>query len=306
MSIGRLEGAGQGPEIGLHAADDLPGGAVGGGPRGRLRARAGRAGFFLTGWWALLALFALVAIFAPLIAPFDPIRADLTARLLPPSSEHLFGTDQNGMDVFSRVVYAARTDFAVAFVGVGIALLIGVPLGAASGFLGGWLDELLNRFAEIVQSIPLFLFALMIFAALGNNRTVLIGIVGFVNAPIFFKLTRAVVLPMKSLDYIAAATCAGLRAPAIIVRHVLPNALGPVASQLSISCAYALQIVAGLSFLGLGIPVPEPEWGAMIQQGAGRIVDGDWWISVFPGFAVLLAVMAFGGIGRQLARAYDH
>ena len=274
-------------------------------PRRGLRARAGRLGFFLTPWWGLLALFALIALLAPLIAPFDPERADLTARLLPPSGTHLFGTDQNGMDVFSRVVWAARTDFAVAFVGVAIALVVGVPLGAAAGYVGGWLDEALNRFAEIVQSIPLFLFALMIFAAMGNNRTVLIGIVGFVNAPIFFKLTRAVVLPMKSLDYVAAATCAGLRAPAIVVRHVLPNALGPVASQLSVSCAYALQIVAGLSFLGLGIQVPKPEWGAMIQQGAGRIVDGDWWISVFPGFAVLLAVMAFGGIGRQLARAYD-
>ncbi|MBB4661334.1 ABC transporter permease [Conexibacter arvalis] len=306
MSVGRLEGAGQGPEIALHTADDLGPEPRPQGPRRGLRARAGRAGFFLTGWWALLLLFGLVAIFAPLIAPFDPVRADLTARLLPPSGTHLFGTDQNGMDVFSRVLWATRTDFTIAFVGVAISLAVGVPLGAASGYLGGWLDEGLNRFAEIIQSIPLFLFALMVFAAMGNNRTVLIGIVGFVNAPIFFKLTRAVVLPMKSLDYIAAATCAGLRAPAIIVRHVLPNALGPVASQLSISCAYALQIVAGLSFLGLGVPVPEPEWGSMIQQGAGRIVDGDWWISVFPGFAVLLAVMAFGGIGRQLARAYDH
>lgn len=305
MSVGGLEGPGAmtAGDVALRAGGparpDAPE------PRADARRRVRGLRFFLTPWWALLALFALVALLAPVLAPYDPERADLTSRLLAPSSTHWFGTDQNGMDVFSRVLWATRTDFAVAFLGVGIALVLGVTVGAASGYIGGWLDGALNRFVEMVQSIPLFLFALMVFVAMGNNRTVLIGVVGFVNTPMFFKLTRSVVLPMKSLDYIAAATCAGLSTPQTIVRHVLPNALGPVASQLSVSCANAIQIVAGLSFLGLGIPVPEPEWGAMIQQGAGRIVDGDWWIAVFPGFAVLLAVMAFGGIGRQLARAYD-
>ena len=261
---------------------------------------------FLNVYWAMIAGFLLVAIFAPLIAPYDPVRADLGARLLPPSSEHWFGTDSNGMDVFSRVLYATRTDFTIATLGVGAGMLIGVPLGAASGYLGGWLGEALSRLAETVQAIPLFLFGLMVFAALGNSKPVLIGVIAAVNAPIFLKLTRSVVLPIKESDYIAAARCAGLSPLSVIGRHVVPNSLGPVASQMSVSCAYAIQIVAGLSFLGLGVRIPEPEWGSMIQEGASRVLYGEWWISVFPGIAVLLAVMALGGIGRQLSRWYEH
>jgi peptide/nickel transport system permease protein len=260
---------------------------------------------FLNVYWAIIAGFLLVAIFAPLIAPYDPVRADLAARLEPPSSAHLFGTDSNGMDVFSRVLFATRTDFTIATLGVAFGMAVGVPLGAASGYLGGIAGEALSRLAEVVQSIPLFLFGLMVFAALGNSKPVLVGVIAAVNAPIFLKLTRSVVLPIKESDYIAAARCAGLRPHAIVGRHVLPNALGPVCSQMSISCAYAIQIVAGLSFLGLGVRIPEPEWGSMIQDGASRVLYGEWWLSVFPGIAVLLAVIALGGIGRQLSRWYE-
>jgi peptide/nickel transport system permease protein len=260
---------------------------------------------FLNVYWALIAVFLLVAIFAPLIAPYDPVRADLAARLQPPSSSHLFGTDSNGMDVFSRVLFATRTDFTIATLAVAFGMLVGVPLGAASGYLRGVVGETLSRLAEVVQSIPLFLFGLMVFAALGNSKPVLVGVIAAVNAPIFLKLTRSVVLPIRESDYIAAAQCAGLPPLAIVGRHVLPNALGPVCSQMSISCAYAIQIVAGLSFLGLGVQIPEPEWGSMIQEGASRVLYGEWWLSVFPGIAVLLAVIAFGGIGRQLSRWYE-
>ena len=267
-------------------------------------AAARRVSPFLSVYWALLALFVVVAVFAPWLATHDPVTADVSSRLLPPSAEHWFGTDVNGMDIYSRVLWATRADFSIAIIGVALGMLAGVPIGAASGYLGGLADDGVNRVSEMVQAMPLFLFALMIVAALGNSRLVLIGIIGFVNAPIFLKLTRSVVLPMKSSDFIAASRCAGLGPGAVIVRHVLPNALGPVTAQLSISCAYAIQIVAGISFLGLGVPIPEPEWGSMIQQGAGRIIYGEWWTSVFPGLAVLLAVMAFGGIGRQLSRWY--
>jgi peptide/nickel transport system permease protein len=263
-------------------------------------------GGFLTPWWGLLALFVMIALAAPLLVPYDPVTADLSVKLQPPSSEHWFGTDSNGMDVLSRVLWATRTDFTIAFIGVALAVLVGVPLGAVGGFLGGWLDAVLNRISEILQSIPLFLFALIVFAALGNSKTVLVGVIAVVNMPLLFRLTRAVVLPMRNLDYIAAARCAGRTSPSIILRHVLPNALGPVSSQLSICCAYAIQIIAGLSFIGLGVEVPEPEWGAMIQQGAGLIMDGQWWIALFPGLAVLAAVMTFGGIGRQLAARYGN
>lgn len=266
--------------------------------------RRGRARHLLTVYWLLLWAFILVALLAPLLAPYDPVQADSASLLLPPSRAHLFGTDIYGMDVFSRVLWATRADFSISIVGVLLAVGAGVPLGALAGYLGGLADDSLSRLSEIVQAIPLFLFALMVFAALGNSRLVLIGIIAFVNAPIFLKLTRSVVLPLKRSDFVAAAQCAGLTPVQVVLRHVLPNSLGPMASQFSISCAYAIQVVAGLAFLGLGVPIPYPEWGSMIQEGAGRMIYGEWWVSVFPGIAVLLAVIAFGGIGRQLTAWY--
>jgi peptide/nickel transport system permease protein len=263
-----------------------------------------RTARFVNVYWVLLALFVLLAILAPWITPYSPVQADLASQLLHPSARHLFGTDQNGMDILSRVLWATRIDFTVSIVGVLIGVGIGVPLGAAGGFVGGLVDDVLSRVAEMAQSMPFFLFALMVFAALGNSRFVLVGVIAFANAPIFFKLTRSVVLPIRNSDFIAAARCAGLRPLSVIIRHVLPNSLGPVSSQFSISCAYAIQIVAGLSFLGLGIPIPKPEWGSMIQLGASRIIYGEWWPAVFPGLAVLLAVVTFGGIGRELSRWY--
>jgi peptide/nickel transport system permease protein len=264
----------------------------------------GRARHFLTGYWLILWAFVLVALLAPLLAPYDPVAADSASQLLPPSRQHLFGTDIYGLDVFSRVLWATRTDFSISIIGVLLAVVAGVPLGALAGYLGGLTDDGLSRLSEIIQAIPLFLFALMIFAALGNSQLVLIGIIAFVNAPIFLKLTRSVVLPLKRSDFVAASQCAGLTPVQVVLRHVLPNSLGPMASQFSISCAYAIQVVAGLAFLGLGVPIPYPEWGSMIQAGAGRMIYGEWWVSVFPGLAVLLAVIAFGGVGRQLGRWY--
>jgi peptide/nickel transport system permease protein len=258
----------------------------------------------INGYWVVLGAFVVVAILAPVLAPYDPVRSDLPNQLLAPSWQHWFGTDIYGMDIYSRVLWATRTDFTIALIGVLLAVVVGVPLGALSGYLGGLADDALSRFSEMIQAIPLFLFALMVFAALGNSSRVLVGVVALVNAPIFLKLTRSVVLPLRAADFIAAARCAGLRPIQIVMRHILPNALAPVSSQFSISCAYAIQITAGLSFLGFGVPIPYPEWGSMIQEGASRIIYGEWWTSVFPGIAVLIAVLGFGGVGRQLHKMY--
>jgi peptide/nickel transport system permease protein len=261
-------------------------------------------GHVYNGYWLILGIFVAIAILAPFIAPYNPIRSDLASQSLPPSPQHWFGTDIYGMDVYSRVLWATRTDFSIALIGVLLAVVVGVPLGALSGYLGGMTDDVFSRFSEMIQAIPLFLFALMVFAALGNSSRVLVGVVAFVNVPIFLKLTRSVVLPLRGADFIAAARCVGLRPVQIVAKHILPNALAPVSSQFSISCAYAIQITAGLSFLGFGVPIPYPEWGSMIQEGASKIIYGEWWTSVFPGLAVLIAVLAFGGIGRQLHRLY--
>jgi peptide/nickel transport system permease protein len=273
-------------------------------PGGRLAQVWAQRRHFLTGYWLIIWVFVVIAVMAPILAPYNPIESDLSSQLLPPSPQHWFGTDIYGMDVYSRVLWATRTDFSIALVGVLLAVIVGVSLGALSGYVGGLADDGLSRLSEMIQAIPLFLFALMVFAALGNSSRVLVGVVALVNAPIFLKLTRSVVLPMRGADFIAAARCAGLGPFQIVAKHVLPNSLAPVSSQFSISCAYAIQITAGLSFLGFGVPIPYPEWGSMIQEGASRIIYGEWWLSVFPGLAVLFAVLGFGGIGRQIHRMY--
>jgi peptide/nickel transport system permease protein len=255
--------------------------------------------------WIVLGAFALLAVLAPVIAPYSPIASSPTELVLPPSWRHLFGTDTFGFDVFSRVIWGARWDLAISVIGVILAALIGVVVGALSGYIGGAVDDGLSRVTEISQSFPVFLFALMVFAALGNSPFVLVGVVAFAFAPVFFKLTRSIVLPLRTSDFVAASRAAGLTPPEIVIRHVLPNSLAPLASQFSIACAYSIQIVAGLSFLGLGVPIPYPEWGSMIQEGAGRIIFGQWWPAVFPGIAILLVAIAFQGIGRQLNRYYS-
>jgi peptide/nickel transport system permease protein len=171
--------------------------------------------------------------------------------------------------------------------------------------VGGIVDEVLGRFVEIVQAFPLFLFALAIFAILGSNTVNLVLVIAFINTPVYLKLVRSLVLPLKNSDFVLAARCAGNSQSSIIFRHVLPNTLGPVFSQFSINCAYAIQIIAGVSFLGYGVEVPHPEWGSMINVGANYIVFGKWWPSVFPGAAVFLAVLALTRIGEYISERYS-
>ncbi|MFN8456662.1 MAG: ABC transporter permease [Anaerolineae bacterium] len=254
--------------------------------------------------YVLLILFVVIALFAPWLATHDPIKPSPADKLKPPSAEYWLGTDSFGMDVYSRILYATRTDFSVALAAVALAVLVGVPLGAVAGYVGGWLDDVLTRLVEIIQSFPLFLFAIVIFAAVGSNTFNLIAIIAFINIPIYLKLVRSVVLPLKSADFIQAARCAGNSTPGLIWYHILPNALGPVFAQFSLSCAYAIQIIAGLSFIGLGVKVPHPEWGSMIQLGASHIVFGKWWPSVFPGLAVFLAVFTLNRLGHRIRDFY--
>jgi peptide/nickel transport system permease protein len=260
-------------------------------------------------WWVnldsvVLAVLVVLAVGAPLFAPYNPLQANSAEQLLPPSWQHPFGTDSNGMDVLSRVIWAARVDLLVPLLGVSMGILAGALFGAFGGYLGGFVDEGLSRLAEIIQAMPIFLFALMVVAVLGHDVAVLVGIVAFANFPVFLKLTRSIASPLRGQDFVAAASCAGLGPVSVVVRHVLPNSVGPLGSQFSLSCGYAIQIVAGLSFLGLGVPVPQPEWGSMTQAGAPLILYGQWWVALFPGLAVLVAVVAFDGIGRRLAERY--
>jgi peptide/nickel transport system permease protein len=205
------------------------------------RLLSARRGF----WWfnvhtMLLIAIVICALFAPLIAPYNPVAANPSQQLLPPSALHWFGTDTNGMDVFSRVIWAARIDLLIPALGVGIGAAIGSMLGAFIGFVGGLVDDVMSRGVEMMQAMPTFLFALMIVAVFGHSVTVLIGIVAFVNIPIYVKLTRSVALPSRGQDYVAASKCAGYGPLGIVLRHVFPNSIGPLTPQLALSCGFAI------------------------------------------------------------------
>ncbi len=251
----------------------------------------------------ILAVLAITAVFAPLLAPYDPLTPSPRDKLKPPSAEHWFGTDPYGMDVFSRVLYATRTDLSVAIASVLLGVLVGMPLGALGGYTRGWIDEVLMRLTEIIQAFPQLLFAMAVFAAVGSNTVNLILILAFLNVPVYLKMVRSVTLPLHDSDFVLAARCAGHSTLSLVIRHIIPNVLVPVFSQFSLSCAYAIQMVAGLSFIGLGVRVPHPEWGSMINVGANYIVFGMWWPAVFPGLATFLAAFALNGLGHRLRRA---
>jgi peptide/nickel transport system permease protein len=247
------------------------------------------------------ALLVLVAVLAPWITPYGPVQTDSSAINQPPSAAHWFGTDTQGMDVFTRVLYAARIDLGLSISGVTIALVAGLLLGSAAAFFRGWVDEVVSRVAEMFQSIPLFLFALLVIAALGNSPLVLAGIIAVFYTPVFFKVARSVASPLLGTDFVAVARTAGRTPLGIIGLHLAPNALGPLLSQFAINVGFAIQVIAGLSFLGLGIPIPQPEWGNMISIGASRIAYGQWWMAFFPGLAVFITVIALDGISRRVS-----
>lgn len=245
----------------------------------------------------------LVAIFAPLIAPYSPVTPNLTAQLLPPSGAHWFGTDPLGMDVFSRVVFATRIDLTVAAISVALGIAIGAPLGALAAHQGGWLDAVLGRLTETVQAFPVILIAMLVLAAAGNNLLVLTILLGILNAPVYIKMVRSVAQPLREMEFILAARCSGHNGFTLLWKHILPNTLVPIFSQFSISCAFAIGLIAGLSFIGLGVQVPTPEWGSMINQGANYIVFGQWWVSVFPGIAIFITAFALTTLGNRVRRA---
>lgn len=280
-------------------ADTLaPGPALGIGPsseRRRIIRRLVLSPSFLT----LMAIMTL-AVLAPVIAPYDPVASSPKDKLLPPSAEHIMGTDTYGFDIYSRVLYATLTDLPIAIGSVLIAVLIGWPLGAAAGYVGGRFDDLMMRLTEMSQAFPQILFAMAIFAAFGNSRLTLVAVLVTLNIPVYVRMVRSVMLPLREAEFILAARVAGNSTTSVILRHALPNTLVPVFSQFPLSSAYAIQLVAGLSFIGLGIRIPEPEWGSMINIGANAMVYGKWWVSFFPGMAVLITSFALMGVSNQL------
>lgn len=247
----------------------------------------------------------VVAIFAPQIAPFDPNEQDYNSILLPPGGDHLFGTDDLGRDIFSRVVYGARISMEAALISVGIAMLIGVPIGLLSGYYRGFWDEwIVMRSVDAMQAFPFLILALAISAVLGSgfgNAMLAIGI-GF--APAFVRITRGQVLTLRNMEYIHAARSVGVKDARIIFRHILPNALNPIMIQATLAMASGIIAEASLSYLGLGVQPPTPSWGSMLNQ-AQTLMSVAPYATFYPGIAIFLVVLGFNLLGDGLQQVLD-
>jgi peptide/nickel transport system permease protein len=252
----------------------------------------------------LILIFLLMAVFAPLIAPYDPYRIDENAVLSPPSAEHPLGTDSFGRDVLSRMVYGARISFKVGLISVGIALAAGVLIGAAAGYYGRWVDAALSRVIDVLFSFPDILLALVIMAVLGASLTNVMIAIGIVYTPIFARITRGAVLEIKGSLFIDAARVLGAGRLTILRRHILPNVMAPIIVQTTLSLAFAILAEAALSFIGLGVEPDTPSWGIMLNEGKNWM-EAAWWIAVFPGAAITLAVLGFNVLGDGLRDALD-
>ena len=246
----------------------------------------------------MLALI-LLALIGPLFTR-DPLMLSVGESLTGPSGDLWFGTDQYGRDIFARVIHGARLDLGVGFSAAALAVIVGMPLGALAVFRGGLFDSVLLRISESFQAFPTLLLALGIVAAVGPSIPILIFIIAIVNVPVYLRLTRSAVAPIVNSDFVLAARCAGQRELTILFRHILPNVKQVVLAQFSVNVAWAIQILAALSFVGLGVPVPTPEWGAMVREGYEQLVYGRWWVSVFPGLAILGTVLTLNQLSDRV------
>ena len=239
--------------------------------------------------------------FAPLIAPYSPVNASLEDKLLPPSWVHLLGTDSNGSDILSRLIFAPRVDLVVAIAATLIAACVGTPFGIVAGYIRGALGESLVRIGDVILTFPVFVLALVVVAAFGQGQVQTILVVGFVQAPIYLRLMFGVSAALAHKGFVESARLSGASRIHIIARHILPNTFGPLFVQISITIGLSILLVSGLSFVGAGIQAPTPEWGSMIATGSLSLVLGYWWPSVFPGLAIGTTVMGFALLSERLA-----
>lgn len=282
--------------------------------RGRFAGIGERAGFAIA--WVrrnpvtaagvvIVLVLVLVAVLAPLIAPHDPYAFDPNAVLQGPSANHLFGTGVFGEDIFSRVLYGTRIDLLIGSGAVAIGLVLGSTLGAAAGFFGDPVDEVVMRIMDMIAAFPGFILAMGIAGALGPSLRNLIIAIALTNVPIYARLMRARFLVVRETQYALAAVGVGAPRRRILVWHLLPNTWEPIFVQSTLQFGWAILDAAALSFVGLGIRLPTPEWGVMVSLGVQRIVSGEWWVSFFPGIAIAVAVMAFNLIGDGLRDLLD-
>ncbi len=271
----------------------LPAGA---GPGRLARARSWRRRYGMPALGGMIVLAWLVlALAAPLVAPYAPDAVDVTVRLQPPSAVHWLGTDELGRDVLSRLIYGARVSMLTGVVVVAVGGLVGTLVGGIAAYAGGWVESVLMRFTDLVLCFPPIILALAIAAALGIGTTNTIIAMLVVWWPKFARLARSLVLQQRAREYVEAAIIAGYSPARILGRHIIPNAVGPLVVLLTLDVGNAIITFAGLSFLGLGVVPPTAEWGAMVAEG--RQLVQQWWVAAFPGFAILSIVLGFNFFG---------
>lgn len=252
-----------------------------------------RAGIFI------ISILIIIAIFAPFIAKYNPNKIEIAEALLGPSAKHFFGTDQLGRDIFSRMLFGARVSLLVGIIAMGIATLVGLFLGAVAGFFGGLADALLMRFVDIMLCFPTFFLILAVVALLEPSMFNIMAIIGLTSWMSVARIVRAEVLSLKEREFILAIKALGASNVRIILRHLLPNALGPVIVNATLGVAGAILLESSLSFLGLGIQPPTPSWGNILAESKA-VLGLAWWLSLFPGLAILITVLAFNLLGEGL------
>ena len=255
--------------------------------------------------FGLFALIAILALIGPYIVPHDPLASDTAAALQAPSWKHWFGTDQLGRDILSRVVVATRLDFVIAITSVALVFVAGGFAGIAAGFFGGWTDRLISRLADTIMAFPLFVLAMGIVAALGNTVTNIVIATAIINFPLYVRVARAEANVRREAGFVQAARLSGNGDFRILLAHILPNIMPIMMVQISLTMGYAILNAAGLSFIGLGVKPPTPEWGIMVAEGATNIISGEWWIALFPGAALMIAVFTFNLLGDGLRDLVD-
>lgn len=255
--------------------------------------------------FALFVLLLVCAVIGPSLVPHDPLASDTAMKLRPPSAKHWFGTDQLGRDIFSRVVVATRLDMAIAVFSVALVFAMGGLAGIAAGFFGGRIDQIVGRLADTIMAFPLFVLAMGIVAALGNTVTNIVLATAIINFPLYARVARAEANVRRNAGFVQAARLTGNGEVRILLTQILPNIMPIMVVQMSLTMGYAILNAAGLSFIGLGVRPPTPEWGIMVAEGAAFIVSGEWWIAFFPGVTLMLAVFCFNLLGDGLRDIVD-
>jgi peptide/nickel transport system permease protein len=265
--------------------------------------------YFKRRWMAvgslvIIVIIFLVAGFASFLSPYDPGKTNVAFKLKSPSFQHYLGTDNLGRDVFSRMIYGSRVSLSVGFVAVAISVGIGILVGAMAGYYSGWVDSLLMRFVDVMLCFPSFFLMLTVVALLGPSLFKVMVVIGITSWMGTARFVRAEFLSLRERDFTQAAKALGVKDLRIIYRHILPNAMAPVFVTATLGVASAILVESGLSFLGFGAQPPAPSWGNILTEGRAYIFDA-WWLTVFPGFAILVTVLSFNLVGEGLRDAID-